>query len=128
MRSLLFIPGDSPKKLEKGLGAGADALLLDLEDSIAPPNKAAARATTAQAETGQVNLAAFHPILAGDIIQERHQRTVIPAALGLGRDQDKREVRMGQHELGRPMPLQSGCGHKMISVSLRQWWKARHRD
>ena len=46
MRSLLFIPGDSPRKLEKGIGSGADALLLDLEDSIAPENKAAARATT----------------------------------------------------------------------------------
>jgi citrate lyase subunit beta/citryl-CoA lyase len=47
MRSFLFVPGDSPKKLDKGMGSGADALLLDLEDSIAPPNKAAARATTA---------------------------------------------------------------------------------
>jgi citrate lyase subunit beta/citryl-CoA lyase len=46
MRSLLFIPGDSPKKLEKGLGSGADALLLDLEDSISPGRKAEARATT----------------------------------------------------------------------------------
>jgi len=47
MRSLLFIPGDSPKKLDKGMGSGADALLLDLEDSISPQNKAQARATTA---------------------------------------------------------------------------------
>lgn len=46
MRSFLFIPGDSPKKLEKGLGSGADALLLDLEDSISPQNKIEARATT----------------------------------------------------------------------------------
>jgi citrate lyase subunit beta / citryl-CoA lyase len=46
MRSFLFIPGDSPKKLEKGLGSGADALLLDLEDSISPQNKAQARDTT----------------------------------------------------------------------------------
>jgi citrate lyase subunit beta / citryl-CoA lyase len=46
MRSLLFIPGDSPRKLEKGIGSGADALLLDLEDSIAPERKAEARATT----------------------------------------------------------------------------------
>jgi citrate lyase subunit beta/citryl-CoA lyase len=36
MRSFLFIPGDSPRKLEKGVGSGADALLLDLEDSVAP--------------------------------------------------------------------------------------------
>jgi citrate lyase subunit beta / citryl-CoA lyase len=46
MRSFLFIPGDSPKKLEKGLGSGADALLLDLEDSISPQNKAEARNVT----------------------------------------------------------------------------------
>lgn len=46
MRSLLFIPGDSPRKLEKGLTSGADVLLLDLEDSIAPEGKAAARETT----------------------------------------------------------------------------------
>jgi citrate lyase subunit beta/citryl-CoA lyase len=46
MRSFLFIPGDSPKKLEKGIGSGADALLLDLEDSISPQNKAEARSTT----------------------------------------------------------------------------------
>ena len=47
MRSLLFIPGDSPRKLEKGICSGADALLLDLEDSIAPEKKTEARATTA---------------------------------------------------------------------------------
>ena len=44
MRSLLFIPGDSPRKLEKGIGSGADALLLDLEDSIAPETQGARRA------------------------------------------------------------------------------------
>jgi citrate lyase subunit beta/citryl-CoA lyase len=46
MRSLLFIPGDSPKKLDKGMGSGADALLLDLEDSISPQRKAEARDIT----------------------------------------------------------------------------------
>ena len=44
LRSWLFIPGDSDKKLAKADGAGADALILDLEDSVAAPNKAAARA------------------------------------------------------------------------------------
>jgi citrate lyase subunit beta/citryl-CoA lyase len=46
MRSFLFIPGDSSKKLDKGMGSGADALLIDLEDSISPQNKAQARTTT----------------------------------------------------------------------------------
>ena len=43
MRSLLFIPGDDEKKLGKGLGSGADALILDLEDSVSAARKGAAR-------------------------------------------------------------------------------------
>lgn len=42
-RSWLFIPGDSDKKLAKADTAGADALILDLEDAVAMPNKPAAR-------------------------------------------------------------------------------------
>lgn len=45
MRSLLFVPGDSPRKLEKGLASGADVLLIDLEDSVSAENKQAARTT-----------------------------------------------------------------------------------
>ncbi|SFP96973.1 citrate lyase subunit beta / citryl-CoA lyase [Mesorhizobium sp. NFR06] len=47
MRSLLFVPGDSERKLEKGFGAGADVVIVDLEDSVAAANKVAARATAA---------------------------------------------------------------------------------
>ena len=47
MRSLLFVPGDSPRKLAKGLESGADALILDLEDSVAADRKAPARASAA---------------------------------------------------------------------------------
>ncbi|MBX3488307.1 CoA ester lyase [Parvibaculum sp.] len=43
MRSFLFVPADSEKKLAKGAGAGADALIVDLEDSVALSNKEAAR-------------------------------------------------------------------------------------
>jgi citrate lyase subunit beta / citryl-CoA lyase len=43
MRSLLFVPADAPQKLDKALASGADAVILDLEDSIAPDRKAAAR-------------------------------------------------------------------------------------
>ena len=46
-RSFLFVPGDSDKKLGKVDGCGADAVILDLEDSVAPANKAGARATVA---------------------------------------------------------------------------------
>lgn len=45
MRSFLFVPGDSERKLEKSLQASADALVLDLEDSVAADAKNAARST-----------------------------------------------------------------------------------
>jgi citrate lyase subunit beta/citryl-CoA lyase len=47
MRSLLFVPADSAKKLDKALTSGADAVIVDLEDSIAPIGKAAARRSAA---------------------------------------------------------------------------------
>jgi len=47
MRSLLFVPADSPKKLEKAMTIGADALIVDLEDSIALDRKAHARKSAA---------------------------------------------------------------------------------
>jgi citrate lyase subunit beta / citryl-CoA lyase len=47
MRSLLFVPADGGRKLEKALASGADAVIVDLEDSIAPQRKEAARAAAA---------------------------------------------------------------------------------
>lgn len=47
MRSLLFVPGDSQRKLDKALESGADALILDLEDSVAPGAKPDAREAAA---------------------------------------------------------------------------------
>ena len=43
MRSMLFVPADSERKLAKGLESGADALILDLEDSVAAANRPTAR-------------------------------------------------------------------------------------
>ena len=42
-RSWLFVPGDAERKLAKGLASEADALILDLEDSVAVANLPAAR-------------------------------------------------------------------------------------
>lgn len=42
-RSFLFVPGDSERKLEKASEAGADALIIDLEDSVAGGRRPVAR-------------------------------------------------------------------------------------
>ncbi len=48
-RTLLFAPGNHPRRIEKALALGADAVIFDLEDSVPPAEKAATRAAVAQA-------------------------------------------------------------------------------
>ncbi len=48
MRSWLFAPGDSERKMDKALGGEADIVILDLEDSVAVENKPNARAMVAE--------------------------------------------------------------------------------
>lgn len=55
LRSLMFVPGDRPERMRKAINSGADALILDLEDSVALSAKEAARAEVATflAEAGR---------------------------------------------------------------------------
>jgi len=48
-RTYLFVPGARPERFAKALAAGADAVILDLEDAVAPADKPAARAAVAAA-------------------------------------------------------------------------------
>ena len=43
-RSLLFVPGDRPERFDKAIASGADLIVLDLEDAVAPSRKTAALA------------------------------------------------------------------------------------
>lgn len=47
LRSLLFVPGDRPERFEKAAASGADALILDLEDSVSSSAKDTARTAVA---------------------------------------------------------------------------------
>jgi citrate lyase subunit beta/citryl-CoA lyase len=48
MRSLLFVPGNSPKMMAKAAASGADVIVLDLEDAVHPDAKVAARRLVAE--------------------------------------------------------------------------------
>lgn len=48
LRSLLFVPADRPERFAKAAASGADALILDLEDSVAPEKKETGRAAIAK--------------------------------------------------------------------------------
>jgi citrate lyase subunit beta / citryl-CoA lyase len=45
-RSFLFVPGDRPERFDKASAAGADVVIIDLEDAVAPPAKSKAREST----------------------------------------------------------------------------------
>lgn len=49
LNSLLFVPASRPERIAKALAAGADAVIVDLEDAVAPAEKVAARAALAAA-------------------------------------------------------------------------------
>jgi citrate lyase subunit beta / citryl-CoA lyase len=59
LRSLLFVPADSERKFAKASGVGADALILDLEDSVAPSRKALARAAVKELLGGRTGSWSF---------------------------------------------------------------------
>jgi citrate lyase subunit beta/citryl-CoA lyase len=60
-RSHLYVPGDKPEVLAKALGRGADALIVDLEDAVAPANKDTARRVVAE-WLGALPAAADNPV------------------------------------------------------------------
>ena len=60
-RSHLYVPGDKPEVLAKALGRGADALIVDLEDAVAPASKDAARTVVAEWLSG-LPVAADNPV------------------------------------------------------------------
>lgn len=55
LRSMLFVPGDSDKKLAKGAAGPADALILDLEDAVAAARRPLARGLVLEYLRGRTN-------------------------------------------------------------------------
>lgn len=70
LRSLLFVPGDRPERFAKAAASGADALILDLEDSVTPEKKPEARAAVAEWLAGERSVPAFvrvNPLDGGEV-------------------------------------------------------------
>jgi citrate lyase subunit beta/citryl-CoA lyase len=80
LRSLLFVPGDRPDRMEKALGSGADALILDLEDAVAIDAKPAARDAVAAFLGTPRDLSLFVRVnpLDGDFVED-DLAAVLPA-------------------------------------------------
>jgi citrate lyase subunit beta/citryl-CoA lyase len=73
LRSLLFVPADSERKLAKARGSAADALILDLEDSVAAENRPKARAMVRELLTdkhSQSTWVRINPLGSDDFIRD----------------------------------------------------------
>ena len=78
-RSFLFVPADSDRKLAKAESAGADALILDLEDSVAAAARPAARVNAAKYLEGKDNVwVRINPLDGEDAIADLE--AVMPSA------------------------------------------------
>lgn len=92
LRSLLFVPGDRPERFPKAAASGADALILDLEDSVAIEKKPEARAAVAAwlADRGDVPcFVRINPLDGGEVrgdleavLDARPNGIVLPKAEG----------------------------------------------
>jgi citrate lyase subunit beta/citryl-CoA lyase len=93
MRSLLFVPADSERKLDRSRQSGADALILDLEDSVIPAHRPAARhqARTFLASSGSAGFRRYvriNPLASGvaladlvAVVPERPDGILLPKCL-----------------------------------------------
>lgn len=90
LRSLLFVPGDRPERFAKAAGSGADAIILDLEDAVAPAAKPKAREAVADCLGAPAEIIRFvrinpidGPHLEADLAAARGaDGLVLPKALG----------------------------------------------
>ncbi len=78
-RSYLFVPADSERKMKKAAESGADALILDLEDSVAPDVRPAARELARDYLVGSANVwVRINPIDSDDALADLE--AVMPSA------------------------------------------------
>jgi citrate lyase subunit beta/citryl-CoA lyase len=92
LRSLLFVPADRPERFAKAAASGADAIILDLEDSVAPSRKGEARATASDALAGPrpvTTIVRINPLTSGlaefdlaAILTARPDAVILPKAEG----------------------------------------------
>lgn len=83
LRSLLFVPGDRPERFDKAAASGADAIILDLEDSVAPERKGYARDAIAAWLAGARDCTAFvrvNPLEGGGGQTADDLAIILPAA------------------------------------------------
>jgi citrate lyase subunit beta/citryl-CoA lyase len=137
LRSLLFVPGDRPDRMEKALGAGADALILDLEDSVVVSKKADARKAVSgflsRTDGALLRFVRINSLSGGladadleAVIAAKPDGLVLPKAEGAStvRDLDRRLAKLGD---GFPMILPIATETPRAMFKLGEYIEVRER-
>ena len=103
-RSVLYMPGSNPRALEKARGLAADALILDLEDAVAPDSKEEARGMVCDA------------LKAGGYGKRELIVRVNGLATPWGRDDIMAAARSGAHALLLPKVEGAGYIREVLSI------------
>lgn len=106
-RSWLYIPADRPDRVRKALASEADAVILDLEDAVAPANKDAARRTVLDtlAEGHEVYVRINDPSgpHGAEDVRALAAAAAAPAGVRIPKCEDVEELRRVADELGVPV-------------------------
>lgn len=137
MRSLLFVPGDSPRKQQKGLESGADALILDLEDSVALDAKSQAREIT-RAFLDSTHQLPKHPrlIVRINALTTARRTAAMPILIALPdrlpcserRQRKSRRSTLSSPIFGMTLRFGSNASQLAAMASPVRWRSTRHRS
>lgn len=125
MRSILFVPGDSARKLEKSRSSGADMVIIDLEDSVGPQSKSAARKMAlsflteiAGSDSGPAYWVRVNPLdsgLTGDDLAAIFSASAAPAGIMLPKASGPRDIQILDAML---LEQEKACGLPAQSVPI----------
>ncbi|MBX3530676.1 MAG: CoA ester lyase [Rhizobiaceae bacterium] len=109
---LLFVPGNRPERFEKARTASPEGIVIDLEDAVAPADKAAARAAAcaylAAAQAGPPIFVRINPLGARPALDDLGalaDGALSPAGLFLAKVETARDVEIVRSHLASPLPL-----------------------
>jgi citrate lyase beta subunit len=120
VRSLLFLPASNPRAIMHARNSGADLVILDLEDSVRPEDKDAARdaAVAAVGEDWPMPLAIrinsphtdWHGLDIGAVMQAKPDLIVVPRAAG------KEEIAFVRNQTGKPVAAMVETAKGLVSI------------
>lgn len=113
LRSLLFVPADRPDRFAKAAASGADAIILDLEDSVSADRKGLAREAVAQWLAGSPDVKSFVRVNPQGSGETEHDLAALRAANPAGIVLPKAE---GAASLGWLSALWGGGGGRLPPV------------